>query len=323
MDIVRWRLNAPFVTSRDRYDHIDALRVTVRGADGHRGRGEALGVDYAGETAASMRDQLLELRAGRGLDPRLDREGLYDLLPAGGARNALDAALWDLEAKRSGIPAWRRAGVTPRPVTTAVTISLDDASAVERAARALGRQPVIKIKVDATRHLELVAAVRRQAPAAALIVDANEAWSVDLLGRLAPDLAALGVALIEQPLPAGRDSELRGATFAVALAADESCTDRTSLDAIAGCYQVLNIKLDKTGGLTEALALARDARARGYRLMVGNMCGSSLAMAPAMLLAVDCEFVDLDGPLLQLDDVPAPIEFNDGRMSFPTPALWG
>ncbi len=341
------------------------MRVTLHDAAGHRGRGEALGVDYAGETPESL---VAELEALVARSPRQrpghtmrsqpafprDRQELLTLLPAGGARNALDAALWDLEAKATGVPAWRRAAderraagesavgglragserpapaadaawapAEPGSLTTAYTLSLGDAADVRRAAREYRDYPVLKLKVDATRHLDLIAAVRAEAPSTPLIVDANGSWSLELLEALAPRLAEAGVSVLEQPLAAGADAGLAGRRFAVPIAADESCTDRASVPALAGRYQILNIKLDKSGGLTEALALAGEAKARGFGLMVGNMCGSSLAMAPACILALQCDYIDLDGPLLQIDDTEPAIEYVNGRMTFPSAALWG
>jgi L-alanine-DL-glutamate epimerase-like enolase superfamily enzyme len=323
---------------------VSAVRVTLHDAAGHRGRGEALGVDYAGETPESL---VAELEALVARSPRQrpghtmrsqpafprNRQELLTLLPAGGARNALDAALWDLEAKATGVPAWRRAAderraadgapAEPGSLTTAYTLSLGDAADVRRAAREYRDYPVLKLKVDATRHLDLIAAVRAEAPSTPLIVDANGSWSLELLEALAPRLAEAGVSVLEQPLAAGADAGLAGRRFAVPIAADESCTDRASMPALAGRYQILNIKLDKSGGLTEALALAGEAKARGFGLMVGNMCGSSLAMAPACILALQCDYIDLDGPLLQIDDTEPAIEYVNGRMTFPSAALWG
>ena len=190
-------------------------------------------------------------------------------------------------------------------------------------ARARAHFPLLKLKVDATQHLERVQAVREAAPHVNLIVDANGAWTIVQLERLAPRLAQLGVVLIEQPLAPGDDARLAGRRFAVPLAADESVTDRGSLERLGNGYQYVSLKLDKTGGLFEALATARLARQRGYGVMVGNMCGSSLAMAPAAVLAPLAEFVDLDGPLLQVDDVPDALHFSDGWVEPPAPALWG
>ena len=244
--------------------------------------------------------------------------------PAGGARNALDCALWDLRAKESGRPAWKLAALpAPHPVTTAFTIGLGDAQEVRRKARQALDYPLLKLKVDAERHVGLVRVVREEHPTAHIIVDANQSWTRELLERLTPELQQLGVELIEQPVARGDDASLDGLRSPLAVAADESCTDRHSLAGLAGRYQCVNIKLDKCGGLTEALAMCAEARRLGLGLMVGNMCGTSLAMAPAFLVAQACLVTDLDGPLLQRLDRPHPIRFERGVMQAPDSALWG
>jgi len=320
--IERWAMKDVFATSRDAIDEIAVILVTLTDSAGRRGRAEAAGVDYDGETPASMASQIESL-AGR-LHDRISRRELAELLPAGGARNALDCALWDLEAKRSGIPAWRAAGLEPlEPVTTCLTIGLGNEADTRRKARAAGGYEVLKLKLDAERHLDVVRIVREEQPRARLLVDANQAWSRALLEELLPALAALGVELIEQPVPREEDATLDGLESRLPLAADESCTDRSSLSRLAGRYQYVNIKLDKCGGLTEALALAEDARRLRLGLMVGNMCGTSLAMAPAFLIAQSCRYIDLDGPLLQREDRAPAILYRRGVMSAPDPALWG
>jgi len=320
--IERWAMKDVFATSRDAIDEIAVILVTLTDSAGRRGRAEAAGVDYDGETPASMASQIESL-AGR-LHDRISRRELAGLLPAGGARNALDCALWDLEAKRSGIPAWRAAGLEPlEPVTTCLTIGLGNEADTRRKARAAGGYEVLKLKLDAERHLDVVRIVREEQPRARLLVDANQAWSRSLLEELLPALAALGVELIEQPVPREEDATLDGLKSRLPLAADESCTDRSSLSRLAGRYQYVNIKLDKCGGLTEALALVEDARRLRLGLMVGNMCGTSLAMAPAFLIAQSCRYIDLDGPLLQREDRAPAILYRRGVMSAPDPALWG
>jgi L-alanine-DL-glutamate epimerase-like enolase superfamily enzyme len=319
----RWELTEPFATARDCVTQLPVLVVTLTDADGRRGRGEAAGVDYDGETPETMAAQLESLRGA--LREDVTGPDLLQLLPAGGARNALDCALWDLRARRTGQPAWRLAGLAePRPVTTAYTLGLGDEAATRRKARAAQDYPIIKLKVDADRHLDRVRILREEHPAARIVVDANQAWSPDLLLRLLPRLQELGVELVEQPLPRGEDSALEGLPSRLPFAADESCTDRASLAALAGRYQYVNLKLDKCGGLTEALAMCGEARRLGLGLMVGNMCGTSLAMAPAFLVAQQCRYVDLDGPLLQRRDREHAIRFEaGGTMHPPTPALWG
>ncbi len=320
-ELERWELNEPFATARDSITHIPVLRAELDDGRGAGGRAEAAGVDYDGETPESMAGQIAAL--GPRLAADLTGERLRELLPPGGARNALDCALWDLRAKQTGVPAWRQAGLASlRPVTTVYTIGLGDEDDTRRKARAAA-YPILKLKLDAARHVDVVRIVREEQPHARLIVDANQAWSRPQLERLLPQLASLGVELVEQPVARGEDAELQGLRSPLPLAADESCTDRASLAALVGRYQYANIKLDKCGGLTEALAMVAEARRLGLGLMVGNMCGTSLAMAPAFLVAQSCAYVDLDGPLLQRRDRATPIRFAGGVMSPPEPALWG
>ena len=320
--IEHWPLIEPFEIAGQVLQVQSVVHVTLRDADGHEGHGEAAGVDYDGETPESMQAQI-EAVAAR-VTERPDPAALADWLPHGGARNALDCALWDLAAKRSGVPAWTRAGLTGwRPLVTAFTIGLCDEAELRRRARAVHDWPMLKLKADAERHLDVVRIVREECPSARLLVDANQAWSRAQLDRLAPALAALGVELIEQPLPRGAEAELEGYRGPLPLAADESCMDRRSLPALVGRYQCVNIKLDKTGGLSEALALAQEARRMGFQLMVGNMCGSSLAMAPGFVVGQACDWVDLDGPLLQHEDRAAPMRYAKGVVEPPVPTLWG
>lgn len=320
--IERWELIEAFATARDSITHIPILVATLAGRDGRRGWAEAAGVDYDGETPESMAAQVAAVAAA--LHDDLTSEDLLGLLPPGGARNALDCALWDLRAKESGVAAWQAAGLPPpRPVTTVLTIGLGDEADTRRKARAAAGYPILKLKVDAERHLDVVRMVREECPDARLIVDANQAWSRGLLERLLPRLEELAVELVEQPLPRDEDAALDGLRSPLPLAADESCTDRGSLAALAGRYRYVNIKLDKCGGLTEGLAMVRAAQRLGLGLMVGNMCGTSLAMAPAFLIAQACRYVDLDGPLLQRLDRDPPIRFQRGLMQIPERALWG
>jgi L-Ala-D/L-Glu epimerase len=316
-----WPYRTPFRISRGVETALEVIVVTLHDESGHSGRGEAAGVDYAGETIAGMHGQLAAVepavRAG------LTRAELQEVLPAGGARNALDCALWDLEAKATGVPVWSRLGVDPQPVTTCLTIGIDTPEAMARAAGAARALPVLKVKVDARQHLEAVRRVREASPGARLLVDPNQAWSLGLLNELAPELAALGVVLIEQPLPVSAAAELARYRGAIPLAADESCADRTSLKSLPSGFRYVNIKLDKTGGLTEALALADAARAAGFHIMVGCMAGTSLAMAPGMVVAQRAEFVDLDGPLLHARDRAPAIEYVNGVMQVPPRELWG
>src|SRR5205823_3947688 len=219
---------------------------------------------------------------------------------------------------------WSRAGFDPpRPLVTCLTLGIDTSEAMGRAARAVRGLPVLKVKVNAQQHLEAVRAVHAACPDASILVDPNQAWSIELLNELAPELHALGVVLIEQPLPAGAEADLGDYRGPVPLAADESCADAASLRALSRAYRYVNIKLDKTGGLTEALAVASAAGAAGYDIMVGCMAGTSLAMAPGMVVAQRATLVDLDGPLLHARDRTPGIEYRNGLMQVPPPELWG
>lgn len=317
-----WPLREPFVISRATYTHSDVIIVTLQ--DGQLiGRGEAAGVDYHGETPDGMLSQLEGVR-GR-IEAGITRLELLQLLPIGGARNALDAALWDLEAKRTGRRAWDLAGVgNAREVASAITIGIRSIEAYEKAARELAHFRWLKIKVSADRPLECVQAVRRGAPNSRLIVDANQALDVPTLYSLAPRLAELGVDLLEQPVPANGDDALVVGRSPIPVCADEAIDTIADLERLRSRYEFVNIKLDKTGGLTAALELAHAARSMGMRLMVGCMVTGSVGMAPGMVLAQLCEVVDLDGPLLQAEDWPNPIQYDrTGVMAWPTPALWG
>jgi len=318
----RWAMREPFEISREVITDQAVVMLCLNDGRGHCGYAEAAGVDYAGETQQGICDQI-EGVMGRMHDDITGLE-LLDLLPAGGARNALDCALWDLRAKQSGVPAWQAAGLAClKPVITDFTLGLGDEATTRRKAREARQYPLLKLKVDARRHLDVVHMVRQEHPDARLVIDANQSWSLALLKELLPELKALGVELVEQPLPRGADRELDTLQSPIPLAADESCTDRSSLADLAGRYQYINIKLDKCGGLTEALAMAALAAQQGFGLMVGNMCGSSLAMAPAFLLAQQCRYVDLDGPLLQQRDRAAPMVYANGLVQPPSAALWG
>lgn len=331
VDAESWAYKVPFRVSRGAESALDVVVVTLTDADGLVGRGEAAGVDYDGETIALLRAQIEAVRpaieqgigAGGGR-AALDFTSLAALLPAGGARNAVDCALWDLTAKQRRTTAWQLAGMAdPRPLTTSMTLGIDTDDAVAAGARRYAGWPLIKVKVDGERHVDAIRLVRAACPSAGLIVDPNQAWSCDLLNRLAPEMKSLGVVLIEQPVPRGEDETLRGYRGSIRLAADESVADRAGLSAVKDLYQVVNVKLDKTGGLTEALALARDARALGLQVMVGCMAGTSLAMAPGMVVGQLAEFVDLDGPLLHSEDREHGIAYDRGLMRLPSPLLWG
>ena len=322
-----WDYKTPFRVSRGAEATLDVLVVTLIGPDGHRGRGEAAGVDYDGETIPRLIAQIENIRAaieGGAEGVEIDFTALAGLLPAGGARNAVDCALWDLTAKRGRTSVWRLAQMPqPRVLTTCVTLGIDTDEAVAAGAHRYSGWPLIKVKVDGIRPLDAVRVVHRVSPASSIIVDPNQAWSCDLLNRVVPELESLGVVLVEQPVPRGQDETLRGYTGSIRLAADESIADRTGLAAVRDLYQVVNVKLDKAGGLTEALALARAAPAMGLGVMVGCMAGTSLAMAPGMVVGQLAEYADLDGPLLHAKDREHGIAYDRGRMRLPSSALWG
>jgi L-alanine-DL-glutamate epimerase-like enolase superfamily enzyme len=322
VSVERWPIRGGFTISRGSKQEAVVVVATIR--DGaFEGRGECVPYARYGESVEGV-VQAIEA-SGPAIATGLDRAGLQALLPAGAARNALDCALWDLEAKIGGRSVAELAGLAPplRAVETAFTISL--ASPEEMAARALeaARYPLLKLKLGGDGDEARLAAIRDAVPRARLIADANEAWRASDLERLLAAAKAAGVELIEQPLPVGDDAALAHIARIVPLCADESVHDRASLATIARRYDAVNIKLDKTGGLTEALATAAEARKLGLKIMVGCMVATSLAMAPALLLAQDADFVDLDGPLLlERDRVPG-LAYSSG-MVMPAPAaLWG
>ena len=315
-----WPLREPFVISRESYTTSEVIVAELR-SGAHTGRGEAAGVDYHGETPDSLLAQVESVRAA--IEAGADRAELQHLLPAGGARNALDAALWDLEAKQTGIPVWQRAGVGNRPVASVLTIGIRSIGEYERRARELAHLPWLKIKVSDCQPLEAIAAVRRGAPTSRLVVDPNQAWDLRMLDELAPRLVDMRVDLLEQPVPINAGEQLVAGRCPVPVCADEAIDTAADLPRVRGHYDFVNIKLDKSGGLTAALELAHAARAAGLRLMVGCMNAGSVAMAPGMIVAQLCEVVDLDGPLLQAQDWPDGIVYENGVMAWPSPRLWG
>ncbi len=297
--------------------------VTVEVTDGGcRGRGECVPYARYGETVDSVIGQIRSLEDE--LSAGLDRHALQMRLPAGAARNALDCALWDLEAKQKGTSVWQLAGLAqPRQLTTAYTLSLATPEQMQAQAAQNAHRPLLKVKLGADGDLERIEAVRAGAPTSTIIVDANEGWTAEDYNALAPQFVRLGVAMVEQPLPAADDEALRHLARPLPVCADESCHDRSSLEKLAGKYDLINIKIDKTGGLTEALALKAEAEAAGFGVMVGCMLGTSLAMAPATLVAQDVAYVDLDGPLLLAVDRDPPLHFNGSLIDPSQPELWG
>ncbi len=287
------------------------------------GRGECTPYARYGETVDEVARAIAAI--GPAIAGGLEREGLQRAMRPGAARNAVDCALWDLEAKQAGRRVWELAGLPePEPVTTAFTLSVDTPEAMGRAAAEAADRPLLKLKLTGDEEdADRVAAVRANAPKARIIVDANEALTLEAAVALAPALAEAGVELLEQPLHAEADEALRGVPFPLPLGADESCHDTATLPRLVGLYQVINIKLDKTGGLTEALRLRAAAEAAGFRVMVGCMLASSLAMAPAHLVAQGAAFVDIDGPLLLARDRSPGLRYERSLVHPPEPGLWG
>jgi L-Ala-D/L-Glu epimerase / N-acetyl-D-glutamate racemase len=316
-----WRLASPFAISRGSKTSAEVVVAELFDGD-FRGRGECVPYPRYGESVDSV-VAVLEAMKGA-VFSGLDRDALQSAMPPGAARNALDAAFWDIEAKRSGCRAGDLAGLGPlKPVMTAYTLSLDTAERMGAAAAAQRTRSLLKLKLTGDGDLERVRAVRENAPAARLIVDANEGWTPGHFAALAPALAALGVELIEQPLPADADAALAELPHPIPVCADEACHTAADLGRLVGKYDAINIKLDKTGGLTEALKLAKAGRERGFAIMVGCMIGTSLAMAPAMLVAQQASIVDLDAPLLLAEDRHPGLRYDGSTVYPPDPRLWG
>ncbi len=306
-----------FTISRGSKTHAQVVTAQIsRG--GFTGRGEAVPYARYGETVAGVMADIMAQ------DPDITREKLAQQMPPGAARNALDCALWDLQAKTEGRPAWACAGLSPPgPVITAFTLSLDTADAMRAQAAIHAHRPILKIKLGTPDDMPRLEAVRVGAPKSRLIIDANEGWSADIYADLAPRLVALGVVLVEQPLPVGADDILSEIARPLPVCADESCHDRATLAALRSKYDLVNIKLDKTGGLTEAIAMRDLARQMGFGIMVGCMVGTSLGMAPAVLIAQGAAFTDLDGPLLLAQDRDNGLLFDAQGIHPPTAQLWG
>ncbi|MHB8284242.1 MAG: N-acetyl-D-Glu racemase DgcA [Caulobacteraceae bacterium] len=317
----RWPLAAAFVISRGAKTEARVVVAEMRDG-GHVGRGEAVPYPRYGESVDTVLAEIEGVRAA--VEGGLDRAALQTALPPGAARNALDCALWDLEAKRAGQRAWTLAGRTRLdPVKTCYTLSLGTAQAMGEAAAAAAGRPMLKLKIGGPDDLDRVIAVRRAAPKTRLVLDANEALSFEDLRRLGPDFARLDVKLIEQPLKAGEDEALEGYDSPVPLCADESLHTRAELAVCARRYGCVNIKLDKTGGLTEALALREEALILGLEIMAGCMVATSLSMAPALLIAQGAAFVDLDGPLLLARDREPGLTYLGSMIEPPEALVWG
>jgi L-alanine-DL-glutamate epimerase-like enolase superfamily enzyme len=314
LSVNRWTMVEPFIISSGSSDYIDSVWVTVLDEHGHVGRAETCGVDYHGETAESICQQIEAVR--NSVEAGIELSELQQLLPAGGARNGLDCALWDLHCSVSGRSIWEETGLRPASSTgTAYTIGVVEVEHARELAIKFRHNKTLKIKVDESGSLATMQAVRAARPDARIIIDANQAWTWEMFQRLEPDLLELDVALVEQPFAVGEDDCLLGYQGGLKIAADESVQTTADLAAMTGRYDVINIKLDKTGGMTEALCLASRSRSLGFGLMIGNNCGSSLAMAPGYVIAQLCEFVDLDGPLLQTEDIEPCLVYSGGNVS--------
>ena len=315
-----WPLKQPFRISRGSRSEARVVVVTV--TDGqHTGRGEAVPIARYNQSVASVLEQIESIKG----EKDLNRPQLQTLLPAGAARNALDCALWDLEAKKSGKRVWELTNLEMKSgVETSFTISLDTPEKMGAAAKAKASAPILKLKLGGDDlDLARVEAVREAAPAARLLIDANESWSPSHFEKIVPALKRLGVKLIEQPFPADADEVLLTLDHPVPVCADESCHTGDDLARLTSRYEVINVKLDKTGGLTEALHLCQQARKAGFKLLIGCMVGTSLGMAPARLLASIADYVDLDGPLLLARDRDPGLSYQNGKIAIPNQELWG
>ncbi|MEX2618263.1 MAG: N-acetyl-D-Glu racemase DgcA [Alphaproteobacteria bacterium] len=316
-----WPLARALTISRG--SRASAEVVVVEIVDGDvTGRGECMPYAHYGETVEGVIAEIEALREY--LEGDLNIMTLQVAMAPGAARNAVDCALWDLTAKQAGKPAWALARLdAPQPLVTAYTLGVDTPDAMAAAAREIAWRPLIKLKVTGEGDIDRIAAVRAAAPQSRLIVDANEGWTSDMVEPFSTELAKLDVVLIEQPLPAHADGALADMPHPVPICADESCHSRDGLEELAGLYDMVNIKLDKTGGLTEALALRAAARELGLGVMVGCMVATSLAMAPAVLVGQGAEVIDLDGPLLLAKDRPGGLVYDGSTVMPPDPALWG
>jgi L-alanine-DL-glutamate epimerase-like enolase superfamily enzyme len=317
----RFPLARAFTISRGSKTEAEVIVCTIRQGNS-AGRGECVPYARYGETVASVRSAIEAI--GDKITAGIDRQALLRAMPAGAARNAVDCALWDLEAKLSGRPACEAADESPmRPLTTAVTISLGRPEEMAAEARTRADRPLLKVKLGAEMVAERLGAVAEAAPGARLIVDANEGWSEANIEENLAAAAHYGAVLIEQPLPAGKDTILRDIARPVPICADESVHLANDLTKLKGLYDAVNIKLDKTGGLTAAMEMRKQARALGFGIMVGCMVGTSLGMAPALVVAQDADFVDLDGPLLLAADRSPGLVYDGSIVLPPAPALWG
>jgi L-alanine-DL-glutamate epimerase-like enolase superfamily enzyme len=317
----RFPIAGVFTISRGSKTQAEVITCTIREGD-NAGRGECVPYKRYGETMQSVHAQIEAM--SEAIADGIGRAALLDAMPAGAARNAIDCALWVLEAKTSGVAVAEALGISPRALETAYTLSLGEPEAMAAQARANAARPLLKVKIGGgDGDIARIRAVRLAAPSSRIILDANEGWSEETIVENMQAAAELAVALIEQPLPAGQDGILRRIPHPVPICADESVHVAQDLSALVGLYDAVNIKLDKSGGLTEALALRDRARDLGFGIMVGCMVGTSLAMAPATLLAQGADYVDLDGPLLLARDRAPGLTYEGSLVSPPSPTLWG
>ncbi|HEY0747586.1 MAG TPA: dipeptide epimerase [Steroidobacteraceae bacterium] len=322
VEVEKLRLSAPFRISGFVFEEQDVVLATVA-CGGHRGRGEASGVYYLGDTAQTMTAAIEAARDD--IEAGADRESLQGLLPPGGARNAIDCAMWELDAHRLGVPVWKLAGLPPpQPLITTFTLGADEPSVMVDGARKYAQAKALKLKLtgELSLDIERVRAVRAARPEVWMGVDANQGYNIEALDALVAALQPFNVALLEQPLKRGREADLDGFKSKIPIAADESALSMGDIAGLVGRFQVVNIKLDKCGGLTEGLAMAHEARRLGLRVMVGNMVGTSLAMAPAFVLGQLCDVVDLDGPIFLAKDRTPSMTYTDGN-AWSGEDVWG
>lgn len=312
-------LKAPFAITGHVFETLEGVVVTLE-KDGFTGRGEADGVYYLGQTQQWMLDTLTEFLKA---EKNLNRENLQQLLPANAARNAVDCALWDLEAKTQGISIWEKLNIKPKKLKTVATVGIASPAEMAQKASEFNYFQNLKIKLDDNDPIIALEQIRKARPHAHLVVDVNQGWSMEMLKDFTKHLEKLEISMIEQPLPVGADEQLLDYKGEIPLGADESCLSTAEYELIKRYYQVINIKLDKTGGLTEAIRLSQLALQDNKRLMVGNMTGSSLAMAPAYVIGQRAEFIDIDGPVLLAQDVKNGLGYDSSGVTIPEAVLWG
>lgn len=312
-------LKQPFAITGHVFESLQGVVVTIED-QGFTGRGEADGVYYLGQDQQWMLETINSFFDSY---KNLDKESLQSLLPATAARNAIDCALWDLEVKTRGITIWERLGIKPKKLNTVATVGIASPQEMAKKASEFSGFQNLKIKLDANEPVVALEQIRKARPNADLVIDVNQGWNMEMLKDFTRHLEKLEISMIEQPLPRGEDEQLVDYKGEIPLGADESCLHSGEYEAIKRFYQVINIKLDKTGGLTEALKLSKLALADHKRLMVGNMTGSSLAMAPAYVIGQWCDFVDIDGPVLLAEDVRNPLRYDSDGVSVPLSQLWG